>query len=82
MMNDSVPMSTMLSPYSHEGNRGPYSPMSHHIPSIYEHHHHAHHQQPPKRFFPFKVPRVVKDQKATFESDELFKKLARESEVS
>ena len=32
--------------------------------------------------FIFKMPRVVQDQKAKFESDELFRRLSRESEVS
>ncbi|XP_013779489.2 protein big brother-like [Limulus polyphemus] len=40
-------------------------------PSIYDH--------LPR--FVFKMPRVVADQKAKFESDELFRKLSRESEV-
>lgn len=35
----------------------------------------------PKRYI-FKMPRVVPDQKTKFESDELFRRLARESEVS
>lgn len=35
----------------------------------------------PKRFI-FKMPRVVPDQKSRFESDELFRRLSRESEVS
>lgn len=38
-------------------------------------------EQPPKRYI-FKMPRVVPDQKSKFESDELFRRLARESEVS
>lgn len=38
-------------------------------------------EQPKPRFI-FKMPRVVPDQKNKFESDELFKKLARDSEVS
>ncbi|CAH0389053.1 unnamed protein product [Bemisia tabaci] len=37
-------------------------------------------EQPKPRFF-FKMPRVVPDQKAKFESDELFRRLSRESEV-
>lgn len=37
-------------------------------------------QQKPR--FIFKMPRVVPDQKAKFESDELFRRLSRESEVS
>ena len=32
--------------------------------------------------FIFKMPRVVSDQKAKFESDELFRRLSRESEVN
>ncbi|XP_044752516.1 protein big brother-like [Coccinella septempunctata] len=35
----------------------------------------------PKPKFLFKVPRVVPDQKAKFESDETFRRLSRESEV-
>jgi hypothetical protein len=38
-------------------------------------------EQPKPRFI-FKMPRVVPDQKSKFESDELFKKLSRDSEVS
>ncbi|KAL1493987.1 hypothetical protein ABEB36_009664 [Hypothenemus hampei] len=37
-------------------------------------------EQPKPRFL-FKMPRVVPDQKAKFESDELFRRLSRESEV-
>ena len=37
---------------------------------------------PPKPRIMFKMPRVVPDQKAKFESEELFRRLARESEVS
>lgn len=37
-------------------------------------------EQPKPRFI-FKMPRVVPDQKAKFESDDLFKRLSRESEV-
>ncbi|XP_065164218.1 protein big brother-like [Atheta coriaria] len=37
-------------------------------------------EQPKPRFL-FKIPRVVPNQKAKFESDDLFKKLSRESEV-
>lgn len=37
-------------------------------------------EQPKPRFI-FKMPRVVPDQKAKFESDELFRRLSRESEV-
>ncbi|CAG9099391.1 unnamed protein product [Plutella xylostella] len=36
---------------------------------------------PPKQRFIFKMPRVVPDQKGKFESDDLFKRLSRESEV-
>lgn len=39
-------------------------------------------QQPPKPRFVFKMPRVVPDQKNKFESDELFRRLSRESDVS
>ena len=38
--------------------------------------------EPPKHRFIFKMPRVVPDQKNKFESDELFRRLSRESEVS
>lgn len=37
--------------------------------------------EPPKPRFIFKMPRVVPDQKSKFESDELFRRLSRESEV-
>lgn len=37
-------------------------------------------EQPKPRFF-FKMPRVVPEQKSKFESDELFRRLGRESEV-
>lgn len=37
-------------------------------------------EQPKPRFI-FKMPRVVPDQKSKFESDELFRRLSRESEV-
>uniref|UniRef100_A0A182M7L4 Uncharacterized protein n=1 Tax=Anopheles culicifacies TaxID=139723 RepID=A0A182M7L4_9DIPT len=37
-------------------------------------------EQPKPRFI-FKMPRVVPDQKSKFESDDLFKKLSRDSEV-
>ncbi|XP_050698079.1 protein big brother-like [Eriocheir sinensis] len=36
---------------------------------------------PPKPRLMFKMPRVVPDQKSKFESDELFRRLARETEV-
>ncbi|KAF7275967.1 hypothetical protein GWI33_011055, partial [Rhynchophorus ferrugineus] len=36
-------------------------------------------EQPKPRFI-FKMPRVVPDQKSKFESDELFRRLSRESE--
>ena len=39
-------------------------------------------QGPPKPRLMFKMPRVVPDQKTKFESDELFRRLARETEVS
>lgn len=35
----------------------------------------------PKPIFRFKMPRVVPEQKSKFESDELFRRLSRESEV-
>lgn len=38
-------------------------------------------EQPKPRFM-FKMPRVVPEQKSKFESDELFRRLSRESEVS
>ncbi|KAL7732052.1 hypothetical protein ACLKA6_015814 [Drosophila palustris] len=37
--------------------------------------------EPPKPRFIFKMPRVVPDQKSKFETDELFRRLSRESEV-
>lgn len=37
-------------------------------------------EQPKPRFI-FKMPRVVPDQKANFETEDLFKRLSRESEV-
>lgn len=39
-------------------------------------------EQPRPPRLVFKMPRVVPDQKAKFESDELFRRLSRESEVS
>lgn len=47
------------------------------------HMHHAHHGYKVPRIY-FKIPRVLpyKDQKEKFETDDYFKKLARESEVS
>jgi hypothetical protein len=39
-------------------------------------------EQPRPTRLVFKMPRVVPDQKAKFESDELFRRLSRESEVS
>lgn len=50
----------------------PFDPM---CGNIYE-------QQPPKPRFIFKMPRVVPDQKNKFETDELFRRLSRESDVS
>lgn len=38
--------------------------------------------EPPKPRYIFKMPRVVPDQKDKFESDDLFRKLNRDSEVS
>ena len=45
-------------------------------------HHHAHHGYKVPRIY-FKIPRVLpyKEQKEKFETDDYFKKLARESEV-
>lgn len=40
------------------------------------------HQPPPKPRFVFKMPRVVPDQKNKFDTDELFRRLSRESDVS
>lgn len=37
--------------------------------------------EPPKPRYIFKMPRVVPEQKSKFESDDLFKRLTRESEV-
>ena len=47
------------------------------------HMHHAHHGYKVPRIY-FKIPRVLpyKEQKEKFETDDFFKKLARESEVS
>lgn len=39
-------------------------------------------EQPRPTRLVFKMPRVVPDQKSKFESDELFRRLSRESEVS
>lgn len=39
-------------------------------------------EQPRPPRLVFKMPRVVPDQKSKFESDELFRRLSRESEVS
>lgn len=39
-------------------------------------------EQPRPPRLVFKMPRVVPDQKTKFESDELFRRLSRESEVS
>lgn len=38
--------------------------------------------EPQKPRFLFKMPRVVPEQKSKFESDELFRRLGRESEVN
>ncbi|KAK8750698.1 hypothetical protein OTU49_014955 [Cherax quadricarinatus] len=46
------------------------------LPALYEPQ-----PQPPKPRLMFKMPRVVPDQKTKFESDELFRRLARETEV-
>lgn len=51
----------------------PFDPMQ--CGSLYE-------QQPLKPRFIFKMPRVVPDQKNKFETDELFRRLSRESDVS
>ena len=47
------------------------------------HMHHAHHGYKVPRIY-FKIPRVLpyKEQREKFETDDYFKKLARESEVS
>jgi len=37
--------------------------------------------EPPKPRFIFKMPRVVPDQKSKYDTDELFRRLSRESEV-
>lgn len=39
-------------------------------------------QPPPKPRFVFKMPRVVPDQKNKFDTDELFRRLSREADVS
>lgn len=38
--------------------------------------------EPPKPRYIFKMPRVVPDQKEKFDSEDLFKKLSRDGEVS
>ncbi|CAG0925342.1 unnamed protein product [Notodromas monacha] len=40
-----------------------------------------HHQAKPPRHFLLHIPRVIPDQKARFEGDDIFKKLSREAEV-
>ncbi|XP_064096719.1 protein big brother-like isoform X3 [Macrobrachium nipponense] len=64
MMNETVPLSTTMLPHYE-------SP----LPALYEPQ-----AQPPKPRLMFKMPRVVPDQKGKFESDELFRRLARETE--
>nr|XP_045625617.1 uncharacterized protein LOC123774961 [Procambarus clarkii] len=64
MMNEQMTVSTTMLPHYE-------SP----LPSLYEPQ-----PQPPKPRLMFKMPRVVPDQKAKFESDELFRRLARETE--
>ncbi|XP_050698080.1 protein big brother-like isoform X1 [Eriocheir sinensis] len=65
MMNEPVPVSTpLLGHYE--------SP----LPPLYE----PPPACPPKPRLMFKMPRVVPDQKSKFESDELFRRLARETE--
>ncbi|XP_053630373.2 protein brother [Cherax quadricarinatus] len=66
MMNEPVPVSTTMMLPHYE------SP----LPALYEPQ-----PQPPKPRLMFKMPRVVPDQKTKFESDELFRRLARETEV-
>ncbi|KAK2703031.1 hypothetical protein QYM36_018427 [Artemia franciscana] len=70
MMNDTAALlSSMLPPYADA--LGLYDPNAG-VP----HHHH-----PPKPALMYRVPRVVADQKSKFESDELFRRLGRESET-
>lgn len=38
--------------------------------------------EPPKPRYIFKMPRVIPDQKEKFESDDLFRKMSRDGEVS
>ncbi|XP_063602084.1 protein big brother-like isoform X1 [Penaeus indicus] len=64
MMNEAGPVSTTMLPHYD-------SP----LPTLYEPQ-----PQPPKPRLMFKMPRVVPDQKSKFESDELFRRLARETE--
>ncbi|XP_068233904.1 protein big brother-like [Palaemon carinicauda] len=64
-LNDQMTVSTTMLPHYE-------SP----LPSLYEPQ-----PQPPKPRMMFKMPRVVPDQKGKFESDELFRRLARETEV-
>lgn len=56
------------------GNMMPpsFNPM---CPALFEH-------QMPKPRLAFKMPRVVPDQKNKFQTDDLFKRLSRESDVS
>lgn len=56
------------------GNMMPpsFNPM---CPALFEH-------QMPKPRLTFKMPRVVPDQKNKFQTDDLFKRLSRESDVS
>lgn len=60
------PMTTTMLPHYESG-----------LPSLYE----PAPPQPPKPRLMFKMPRVVPDQKTKFETDEIFRRLARETEV-
>ncbi len=55
---------------------------AHHHYGHHHHHHHHHHGYKVPRVY-FKIPRVLpyKEQREKFETDDFFKKLARESEV-
>lgn len=81
-------------PHTHPHFVAAHRPAPHHH---HHHHHLHHQQPPPGNMLPFdslglyepqpkprfyfKMPRVVPDQKNKFESDELFRRLSRESEV-
>ena len=68
------------------GSTHPHIPPGHFLPHPSHSHLHPHHPhlglEPPKpRFMPFKMPRVVPNQKEKYESDDLMKRHSREGEV-